>query len=91
MNTDWGDRKCATSGCRRRLVATGNAFHAKGSLNHAETAKICLPIFPFPSFAANREIAKELEKYPNVEFGGVADARIHVRWRWSMELRIECG
>jgi len=44
----------------------------KDRLNHA--TQEMRPFLP-----ALREIAKELEKYPNVELVDVADARDHVR------------
>jgi hypothetical protein len=54
------------------VVATGMHFLPKNQLNHT-TAEV-RPFLP-----ALREIAKELEKYPNVELVDVSDARDHVR------------
>ena len=54
------------------VVATGMHFMPKDQLNHT-TAEL-RPFLP-----ALREMAKELEKYPNVELVDVSDARDHVR------------
>src|SRR5258707_7570367 len=59
------------------IVATGMHFMPKDRLNHA--TQEMRPFLP-----ALREIAKELEKYPNVELVDVADARIMFGWRWWM-------
>ncbi len=54
------------------VVATGMHFMPKEQLNRAtEEARPFLPVL--------REVAKELEKYPNVELVDVTDARDHVR------------
>ena len=54
------------------VVATGMYFIPKGQLNHT-TAEM-RPFLP-----VLREVAKELEKYPNAELVDVSDARDHVR------------
>jgi hypothetical protein len=54
------------------IVSVGMHFMPKDQLNHT-TAEV-RPLLP-----ALREIAKELEKYPNVELVDVTDARDHVR------------
>jgi len=54
------------------VVATGMHFMPTDRLNHA--TQEMRPFLP-----ALREIAKELEKYPNVELVDVSDARDHVR------------
>jgi hypothetical protein len=54
------------------VVATGMHFLPKNQLNHT-TAEM-RPFLP-----ALREVAKELEKYPNAELVDVSDAREHVR------------
>jgi|SRR5579859_217229 len=54
------------------VVSLGMHFMPKDPLNHT-TAEV-RPFLP-----ALREVAKELEKYPNVELVDVADAREHVR------------
>ena len=54
------------------IVATGMHFVPKEQLNH--TTEQVRPFLP-----ALREIAKELEKYPNAELVDVSDARDHVR------------
>jgi hypothetical protein len=54
------------------IVSVGMHFMPKDQLNHT-TAEV-RPLLP-----ALREIAKELEKYPNVELVDVTNARDHVR------------
>jgi hypothetical protein len=54
------------------IVSVGMHFMPKNQLNHT-TAEV-RPLLP-----ALREIAKELEKYPNVELVEVTNARDHVR------------
>ena len=54
------------------VVAVGMHFMPKDQLNH--TTEQVRPFLP-----ALREVAKELEKYPNVELVDVTDARDHVR------------
>jgi hypothetical protein len=54
------------------IVSVGMHFMPKNQLNHT-TAEV-RPLLP-----ALREIAKELEKYPNVEVVDVTNARDHVR------------
>jgi hypothetical protein len=54
------------------VVSVGMHFMPKGQLNH--TSEDVRPFLP-----ALREIAKDLEKYPNVELVDVANARDHVR------------
>ncbi|HWY06224.1 MAG TPA: hypothetical protein VNY24_05150 [Candidatus Acidoferrales bacterium] len=54
------------------VVAAGMHFMPKDQLNHT-TAEV-RPFIP-----ALREVAKELEKYPNVELVDVSDAMDHVR------------
>jgi hypothetical protein len=54
------------------IVSVGMHFMPKNQLNHT-TAEV-RPLLP-----ALREIAKELEKYPNVELVDVTNARDHVR------------
>lgn len=53
-------------------VSMGMQFVPKEQLNHAtEEARPFLPVL--------REVAKELEKYPNLELVDVTDSRDHVR------------
>jgi hypothetical protein len=54
------------------IVSVGMHFMPKNQLNHT-TAEV-RPLLP-----ALREIANELEKYPNVELVDVTNARDHVR------------
>ena len=54
------------------VVATGMHFMSKDQLN-----RTTVQVRPF--LPALREVAKELEKYPNVELVDVSDARDHVR------------
>jgi hypothetical protein len=54
------------------IVATGMHFMPKDQLNH--TTREMRPFLP-----ALREVAKELENYPNAELVDVSDARDHVR------------
>jgi len=54
------------------VVSVGMHLAPKEQLNHVtEEARPFLPVL--------REVAKELEKYPNVELVDVTDARDHVR------------
>ena len=54
------------------VVSVGMHLAPKDQLNHVtEKARPLLPVL--------REVSKELEKYPNVEFVDVTDARDHVR------------
>jgi len=54
------------------VVSVGMHFVPKNQLNRTtEEARQFLPVL--------REVAKELEKYPNVELVNVTDAREHVR------------
>src|SRR5260370_3444913 len=67
------------------IVATGMHFMPKDRLNRA--TQEMRPFLP-----ALREIAKELEKYPNVELVDVADARDHGRVAMvAGKLRIDAG
>jgi len=62
-----------TSGLPATVVSGGNVSCAEGSGEHhvtEEGASVLLPVL--------REVAKELEKYPNVELVDVTDARDHV-------------
>ena len=54
------------------VVSVGMHLMPKDQLNH--TTEQVRPFLP-----ALREVAKELEKYPNVELVDVTDARDHVR------------
>jgi len=54
------------------VVSVGMHLAPKDQLNHVtEKTRPLLPVL--------REVSKELEKYPNVEFVDVTDARDHVR------------
>ena len=67
------------------VVAAGMHFMPKDQLNH--TTEQVRPLLP-----ALREVAKELEKYPNVELVDVTDSRDHVRVAMmDGKLRIDVG